>query len=64
LELAGETDRLDSELLIPPDWMVDEQRQPEIVSMWTNANEYMQSELRHSSRNGTIISAYLTGTDP
>jgi hypothetical protein len=40
-ELAGNTGFLDSELLIPPDWMVDEQRQPEIVTVWTDAEEYM-----------------------
>jgi hypothetical protein len=43
LELAGETKALESQLLIPPEWMVDEQRPPEMVSMWDNVNEFLDT---------------------
>ena len=35
-ELAGRTNLLDSPTIIPPDWIVDELREAEKVSMWKN----------------------------
>jgi hypothetical protein len=51
LELAGEANLLDSDELIPPDWIVDELREAEIVSMWTDLPEYMMSVRRSYRRN-------------
>jgi hypothetical protein len=43
LELAGEVDQLDSGLLIPPGWIVDEQRQAESVNVFKDLNEYVDA---------------------
>jgi hypothetical protein len=48
-ELAGED--LDSELLIPPEWIVDELRESEIVSMWADAQGYIEAVRRSYRRN-------------
>jgi hypothetical protein len=51
LQLDGRTDRLGSKALIPPAWIVDELREPELVSMWDNAAEYMDAVKRSYRRN-------------
>jgi hypothetical protein len=51
IELAGEFDLLDSPHLISPDWIVDELREAEIVSMWDNAAGYMDAVKRSYRRN-------------
>jgi hypothetical protein len=49
----GETDPdlLDSVSLIPPDWIVDELREAEQVSMWTDVGEYMTAVKRSYRRD-------------
>jgi hypothetical protein len=45
------TDLLDSGFLIPPDWMVDELREAEIVSMWDDVHGYLETVKRAYRRN-------------
>jgi hypothetical protein len=51
LELAGRTDLLGSSNLIPPDWIVDELRDGEQVSMWDDINGYLEAVKRSYRRN-------------
>jgi hypothetical protein len=51
LELAGEVDLLDSDLLIPPAWMVDETRKAEIVNVWSDVHEYIEAVKRSYRRD-------------
>lgn len=55
LELAGmleSPDVLDQlDALIPPDWIVDELREAEIVSMWDDVNGYLNTVKRAYRRN-------------
>jgi len=50
-ELAGRTDLLGSNVLIPPAWIVDELREAEIVSMWTDVHEYIETVKRAYRRD-------------
>jgi hypothetical protein len=49
LELAGRSDLLDLPHLIRPDWIVDELREAEIVSMWDNVQGYLDT-VKHAYR--------------
>jgi hypothetical protein len=51
LELAGETDLLDSSVLIPGAWIIDELRESEIVSMWNNLDGYLDAVRSSYRRN-------------
>jgi hypothetical protein len=51
IELAGRTDALDSEVLIPGAWIVDELRESEIASMWDNIDRYLDAVRKSYRRN-------------
>jgi hypothetical protein len=51
LQLAGELDQLDSEFLIDPRWIVDEIREAELVSLWDNAEAFMDTVKSAYRRN-------------
>jgi hypothetical protein len=52
LELAGDVDRLDdAEALIPPDWIVDELREAERVSLWQDCRAFMATVKRAYRRD-------------
>jgi hypothetical protein len=48
---ARHVDRLDTEYLISPDWILDELREAERVSLWTDAQEYMATVKRAYRRD-------------
>src|SRR5215831_4776743 len=50
-ELWGGTNLLDSETIIPPNWIVDELREAELVSMWDDVAGYMDTVKTSYRRN-------------
>jgi hypothetical protein len=51
LELAGEMDSLDADLLIDPSWIVDETRKAEIVNVWSDVHGYLETVKRAYRRD-------------